>query len=705
MAAAFELSKCRSHARPCEVTVYQMGHRLGGKGASGRGAFGRIEEHGLHLWMGYYENAFRIMRECYEELRRDPERSPISSWSDAFTPANFNAVTDWTPTGRWLPWRIQFPASPGLPGDGAPQRFSVPEYLARLASLITTLLRTIQIDRPQAAVARSELFPELPDEGGVTGELLVGTAARLLRYGATVGLGALIEAVQLLERSLRTPFLPQNPLAGLVDSIASALRHLLEAMVRHDDEVRRLWEVIDIVLATIRGSIRFRLALDPRGFDAIDDYDSREWLKLNGASDASINSAFMRGLYDLAFAYEQGDPARPSIAAGAALRGAMRAFFSYRGAFFWKMNAGMGDIVFAPLYELLERRGVRFQFFHKLTNVGLGGAADARHVARLEFDLQAHVAGGAEYRPLIDVQGLPCWPAQPDFSQLTDGERVRAEGWDLESQWDERRVGVKTLLVGEDFDLVVLAVGVGVIPHVCGEILAEDMRWREMVKRVRSVPTQAFQLWMRADMKRLGWKDGPVNLSGFVEPFDTWADMTHVAQREAWPEAPRAIAYFCNVAPDKGAPELAESGEEPAWQAAAEFVARSGEEVRRSAVQFLDGDVRHIWPGAHTTAGRFDWSALQGPSAPGDSEDSFATQFWTANVRPSDRYTQALPGSARFRISPLDRTYDNLTIAGDWTSCGLNTGCVEAATMSGLLASHAITQYPKLSDIFGYDHP
>ena len=55
--------------------------------------------------------------------------------------------------------------------------------------------------------------------------------------------------------------------------------------------------------------------------------------------------------------------------------------------------------------------------------------------------------------------------------------------------------------------------------------------------------------------------------------------------------------------------------------------------------------------------------------------------------------------------SPLDNTYDNLTIAGDWTNCGLNMGCVEAAMMSGRLAAHAISESPRLEDIIGYDHP
>ena len=45
-----------------DVTVYQPGWRLGGKGASGRGPADRVEEHGLHVWMGFYENAFALMR-------------------------------------------------------------------------------------------------------------------------------------------------------------------------------------------------------------------------------------------------------------------------------------------------------------------------------------------------------------------------------------------------------------------------------------------------------------------------------------------------------------------------------------------------------------------------------------------------------------------------------------------------------------------
>src|SRR6202012_1215070 len=98
-----------------------------------------------------------------------------------------------------------------------------------------------------------------------------------------------------------------------------------------------------------------------------------------------------RGIYDLVFAFEDGDVTRPRLAAGVALRGAMRMFFTYRGSLFWRMSAGMGDVVFAPLYQVLRQRGVQFRFFHRLRNIGLSPHNDEEppYIRTLEFDVQA----------------------------------------------------------------------------------------------------------------------------------------------------------------------------------------------------------------------------------------------------------------------------------------------------------------------------
>lgn len=698
VAAAFELTR-PEHAGSYEVTIYQQGFRLGGKGASGRGPSQRIEEHGLHLWMGFYENAFRLMRECYAELGRDPKACRIAHWQDAFAPDHFCGAMDHTPSGDWQPWAVEFPAMPGLPGDaGALKSFSVADYLSRSASLLVTLLKAVRARNDPAAPREEQNKAE---------QNPLESVSRWLRYGELASLTGLVQAVELLDLIAKNlPAYPRDLILQFHEQLASAARAQLLARVQHDDETRRLWEIVDLVLATIRGIIRFDLLTDPQGFDAIDKYDCREWLKLNGAAERSVDGAFVRALYDLAFAYEDGDVSRPRIAAGQALRGAVRAFFTYRGAFFWKMQAGMGDVVFAPFYEVLKRRGVRFEFFHRLTNVGVApeSALDPNacpYVESLAFDVQAQTLAG-EYAPLVDVRGLPCWPAEPAWDQLADGERLRQEGWDFESHWDRRRVAEKLLRVGDDFDFVIVGVGLGAVPYVCSELIERSQRWRDMVTHCKCVATQALQVWMNADMRELGWRKPQINISAYVEPFDTWADMRQLIKEESFEVPVRSIAYFCSVLAD---PPPGTDVTKP------EYSKLRRAEVRAGAIEFLNVHVAKLWPLAEEKPGRFRWDLLVAPGPAHGSaaalvgEQRVDTQFFTANVNPSDRYSLSLPGSLKYRISPLDRSFDNLSVAGDWTDAGFNEGCVEAAVMSGRLAAHALSGLPRLEDITGYDHP
>jgi uncharacterized protein with NAD-binding domain and iron-sulfur cluster len=699
MAAAFELTR-PEHAGKYQLTVYQLGWRLGGKGASGRGPANRIEEHGLHIWMGFYENAFRLMRECYAELARDRAQCPIADWQDAFVAAPLVGVMERHSDGHWSPWAANFPPTEGLPGDPQtqPVRFSVADYLGRAVSLLRTLLESVSVAKPGSATTarRRDASPQ--------SDSLLDRLSSFLRFGELASLASLIEAIAVLETMLGDlSAYTENVLLRFLDALAANARNLLEERAAEDAELRRVWTILDLTLATTRGMVRFGLITDPRGFDAVDEYDCREWLLLNGASEQSVHSAYLRGLYDLVFAYEDGDTARPRISAGQALRSTLRAFFTYRGAFFWKIQAGMGDAVFAPLYEVLTKRGVRFEFFHRLENVTLADPAsvqpgESAYVESLEVDVQAEIKGGEEYRPLIDVHGIPCWPARPDYEQLIDGARLQREGWDFESAWERRKARRKILRAGKDFDIVVLGVGIGAIPHVCREIVARDPRWRAMVDHVKTVATQAFQIWLKADMRDLGWADPPITLSGFAQPFDTWADMRHLIPLETWKRRPRGLAYFCSVLPN-----VADSGA----RSGAEYLREQRMRVRRNAVKFLNHEVAHLWPRAVHQPGKFRWELLVDPNGrhSGKAEKRFESQFWTANVNPSDRYVLSLPGSAAYRISPLDYTYDNLTVAGDWTDCGFNAGCVEAAVMSGRLAAHAISGSPRLEDVVGFDHP
>ena len=179
-------------------------------------------------------------------------------------------------------------------------------------------------------------------------------------------------------------------------------------------------------------------------------------------------------------------------------------------------------------------------------------------------------------------------------------------------------------------------------------------------------------------------------------------------RRRSWPDPPGAIAYFCSSLPEPGpAPDRSHRG----------YPAARRDEVRRRAERFLERHVAKLWPAVVDGRGRFRWELLMDPAVvpaagdpsagvpPADGPEAFGTQFWTANVNPSDRYVLSVAGSLRYRISPLDNTYDNLTIAGDWTDNGHNEACVETAVMSGRLAAHAISGAPALEDIIGFDHP
>jgi uncharacterized protein with NAD-binding domain and iron-sulfur cluster len=629
LAAAWRLSD--PDGEPAEVTVYQRGWRLGGKGASSRGPNGRIEEHGLHVWLGFYDNAFRLIRSCYEELDRASTDAacPIQDWRDAFVPGSTIGLGHGGEADASV-WLAQFPENDRLPG-GKPSgdELSAVDFLERGLALIGRFGVSLDSDPappPRAVLTSSPSYPS-PDPR----RLSPGT--ELLR-GARVGLWAA---------------------AG------------------NGGAASRSSEFIELMLTMLRGTVADRLTV--RGYSAIDDLDLRDWLARHGASRRAIDSPLVRGHYDLSFAYEDGDPTRPRFPAGLALHLTMRMFLDYKGAMFWKMRAGMGDVVFAPLYQALRRRGVRFRFFHRVDHLHLG--EDGRSVSAVSLGRQANVAGG-DYDPLVRVRGLPVFSDRPDLAQLDAGEELL--GHDLESQscrWPD--AGRVTLAAGEDYDALVLAVSVGALSQTCGELLDASERWRSMIDRVGTVATQAFQTWLRADERSLGWPSAAATVTGCGEPFDTFASLSQTLPFEDWPddERPLTATSFCAALPE----------------AAIRKAADPRDVVRANAVRFLEHRSPMLWPGAVGADGGFRWDLLCGngfDSAAASAKARFDSQYWRANTDPSDRYVQSLPGSDPYRLRADASGFDNLFLAGDWIDSGLNAGCIEAATLSGLQAANAI---------------
>jgi hypothetical protein len=411
------------------------------------------------------------------------------------------------------------------------------------------------------------------------------------------------------------------------------------------------------------------------------------------------------------FAYEGGDRRRPRLAAGVALRGALRMFFTYRGSMFWRMRSGMGDAVFAPLYKVLShnaegddpgrrslgddaehrsRPRVTFHFHHELTGIRLNQhGKDRWFVTELTFG----PASSPTHRVLRRVTNpgdealdhFGCWPATPDHLLACDGSEEPV-----------------TLHAGEEFDVVVLAMGLDDFSALIRASDSDDreqkgrapVAWRQATASpLPTVATKAAQVWLLSDLEELGWLRGSAIISALGHPlpdlqaadgrrsspaqtdFDTWADMTHTLPSErAWQRAlgrpasgARSVAYFCGVMPDQAT-------EAP------------GAAVRRSLGELLKR-IGHLWPEARDRMRVLD----------------VHTQH---NGDRSDRYSLSLPGRIATRLSPLDRTVLNATVAGDWTASGLDAGCVEAAVISGMLAAHAITgTRPTLESITGYDHP
>ena len=232
----------------------------------------------------------------------------------------------------------------------------------------------------------------------------------------------------------------------------------------HDDP-RRAWSLVDLLLTIVIGVLEDGILTN--GFGVIADKDFRQWLNQKGADPLVSNGPLIQSLYDIFFAYEGGDVSRPSVEAGPALRGSLRTMLTYQGHVLYKMNAGMGDTVFAPLYLALKQRGVTFKFFHRVEKLVYDEATNAISAIEIARQVDLNVP---EYAPLVDVKGLPCWPSTPLTDQIVNGQALK--GVDLESMWSGwTDAGHTTLQLGQDFDQVVLGITVAGLPFICDEKL------------------------------------------------------------------------------------------------------------------------------------------------------------------------------------------------------------------------------------------
>jgi uncharacterized protein with NAD-binding domain and iron-sulfur cluster len=198
----------------------------------------------------------------------------------------------------------------------------------------------------------------------------------------------------------------------------------------------------------------------------------------------------------------------------------------------------MGDVVFGPLYRVLQSRGADLKFFHRVQSVTL--SPDGKTVDSIKVTRQVKLKNGL-YDPMENVEGVWSWPAEPDWNQIEDGaavrDRLRAQGLDLESAGcTEGNADTITYERGEHFDVVVMGLSVGAFPIVCKDLIDKHPEWSAMVRSLKTVRTQAAQLWLNKTAMQMGFERDLTVQSGGAPTFDSWGDMGHLLRAEQWGE-------------------------------------------------------------------------------------------------------------------------------------------------------------------------
>lgn len=649
LTAAFELTRPELGNR-FAVTVYQLGWRLGGKGASGRNmeVGARIEEHGLHVWFGFYAEAFALMRDVYRELNR-PTGAPLATVDEAFLARDHAVLWDLFDE-KWHAQPVRFPRFGPDPWE---------EEVEKLPTFWTLARRAVQ---------RVRSILQFPGAEGAEADRLLAEAEALAAEG---------ESRETLDQKLLDQFVEK------LQQARDAFRGSCEAQIEASPHLRMVFTTLDTFAAMMKGIVTDVLR-KPAGFDAIDGREWTAWLRCHGLSSCTVGKTFeqrapaLRGVYDVAFGFPEGCVRNANVAAGTATNDLLRLIFDYRGSIYYKMRAGMGDAIFAPLYEVLRRRGVEFRFFHAVTKLKVTG----KSIESIRIIPQIGVLGD-EYHPLVPVKGLPCWPSEPFWDQLEHGASRYGKRFETKLNPAETKERVVLSRKKGDFDQVVLAIPVGALKPICGELIEEDKPFREMVKCSATVATQAFQLWTRYTAEDLGYphRSGVV-ASSYVEPLDTYCDMGHLLEAECWGKGDdvRGLVYFCGVLSDAEAAEP-----------------RADDVAKANALRYLTDDIGRLWPRALVKGpgSPLLWSVLFDRWDRAPLERRFESQYWRANTAPWERYVITPAGSVGKRLPSDYDGFDNLVLAGDWTKNGINGGCVEAAVVSGLQAARGLSGSPR----------
>ena len=524
LAAAFDITEQDPTGALFEVTLYQMGWRLGGKCAVGwTDPPDRVRrEHGLHVWAGFYDNAFDLLQRCYGATTSPP----YADWRDAFVPVD-NFWVEESLLGALEPWRLHVPPNGRTPGIGSVQS---PGQL--WTSLLTSVANAYFGSPLRGAGARRAREAGLTARPAASERLL--SARRRLEAG---GFG-----LEARERGLLSDLLAAAQEEIIPEAFQRAPRSELQAAI-----------FVNLGLALLLGILDSGALW--QGFDILDGEEWFDWMGAYGASPLSLGSAVVSGLYDYIFGYKtkpDGSQGQRCVGAGTGTRALLRLLFAYKGSFFYAPDRPLGEILIAPLYKVLRDRRVTFKFFHRVDELKL--SSDKRTIDEIDIGIQAKPLA-TPYDPLISVGGADSWPATP-YSLIENGETLETAEADLESPsekgFDVRNI---TLYRGKDFDLVVLGVSVGGLKGICADLADRLPGWYDMLGGVETTATMAMQLWLTKSAADYGWPQSPPNpptlVSALPPPLTTWGDNSLFIDQEQWSSSkPLSLAYFVGNFPD-----------------------------------------------------------------------------------------------------------------------------------------------------------
>jgi uncharacterized protein with NAD-binding domain and iron-sulfur cluster len=682
LAAAFELTEQDPDKKRYDITIYTLGWRLGGKCLVGRDEHQdwRALEHGLHVWAGFYDNAFDLVQRLYARLGRSP-----NAWRSKFEGLNHFTVMEFV-DDSWKPWLLQARPNGLDPGIDLDNSLVPLNVLKTLLSWVEQSFVDSALARVQHPSARTDVRREI--------------AAALKSPVDDVFPTALSAIGALLDRA--PDAISADTAKAAVDLVGSFRKQVTSAasLTPQDDETRRLEILYDLAAGLMKGILSDEVLSG--GFDAIDCWEWTKWMKHNGCKTDSLESGVVRGCYDYVFGYIGGIR---EVGAGVGTIALLRLLLTYKGSIFYTLQEPMGDFLFAPLYSYLCERDVRFKFFHRLDELQLtedGSAIDEIVLGR-QVKLKNPDVG---YKPLIDVprKDYKSWPTHPDYDQIEHGDQL--DDYDLESagtNWPyadtpltlKRRTAVNQPPAPDTpgtFDIAILAVGFGGLPSICGDLCGHHPdTWGNYLKEVQTTPTLSLQLWLTEETEKLGWPDPRTVMVGFAgekdrcndAPLHSWEDNTPLLALESANSdgAPRSLAYFVGVFPevDNGPPRS-----DP------QFPKFEMDRARIAIEAWMNSRLPEIWPNARDPkTSDFRWELLDAPQGTGPARLDY--QYVRTNIEPWERYVLSKPGTLRWRLWPDGSGISNLFLAGDWVRTGLDAGCIEAAIMSGRAAARTIT--------------